>query len=347
MSSGLLTYLAAVAVLAAAAVAHLLYWRRKLAAPGQEDQRLVALTSDGWRLCLGRRLPKGAPRRPPVLLLHGVAMNRLALDFGVPGHSLSAFLAAGGLDSFALDLRGHGGSRDGPGLLRNWTLDDYLALDLPAALDAVQAATGQEQVLLVGHSQGALLALAAAARYPTRVAGVVALAPPIRFTVEASRLRVLPFLARWQLARVGARLVAPLSGLWQPSAASLFIQRGEMDPPIFRRLMMNVIEDLPPGVVRQFESFLREDRFGSYDGAVDHRAALATCRQPALFVAAPRDGMAPPVVVKEACQRWGGEKTYLQLPEGVGHTDLLLGRRAPELLFPKVRDWLLARSTII
>ena len=52
----------------------------------------------------------------------------------------------------------------------------------------------------------------------------------------------------------------------------------------------------------------------------------------------------PPAVVEEACALWGGEKTLWQAPAGVGHADLILGRRAPELLFPLVRDWLLAHA---
>jgi pimeloyl-ACP methyl ester carboxylesterase len=343
--SPLASILLAAALLAVATVAHLLFWRWRLAAPGREDERHVATTSDGWRLLLGRRRPRGPARRAPVLLLHGIAMNRLALDFGDERHSLAAALAAAGLDCFALDLRGHGGSRPGPGAPRDWTLDDYLALDLPAALDAVRALTGEPQALLVGHSQGALLALAAAARFPERVRGVVALAPPIRLAPRApALLRALPALARLRLTRLGAQLVAPFAGLWQPAAAGLAIQRAEMERPVYRRLLANAIEDLPVGVVAQFADFAREDRFGSLDGAVDHRAGLAGCRQPALFVAAPEDGIAPPAVVAEACERWGGEKAMLVAPAGVGHTDLILGRRAPETLFPAVRDWLLAHA---
>ncbi len=334
----------ALAALLVATWAHLVFWRWRLAAPGREDELLHARTTDGWVLCLGRRRPKGEPRAPPVLLVHGIAMNRLALDFGVESHSLSAHLAAAGFDCFALDLRGHGGSRPEPGAPPRWTLDDYLALDVPAALDAVAAATGGARVLWVGHSQGALLGLTAASRHPDRIAGVVALAPPVRFTEEAALLRLLPLLARLRLTRLAARLVAPFAGTWQPRAANLSIQPGEMDRPVFRRLLMNVIEDLPPGVVAQFEAFVREDRFGSADGAVDYRAELASCRAPALFVAAPSDGLAPPAVVAEAYQRWGGEKSLLVLPAGIGHTDLLLGRRAPEVLFPAVRAWLVAHS---
>jgi hypothetical protein len=61
-------------------------------------------------------------------------------------------------------------------------------------------------------------------------------------------------------------------------------------------------------------------------------------------VAAPQDGLAPPAAVEEGCARWGGEKSLLLAPPGVGHGDLVLGRRAPGELFPAVRDWLVARS---
>jgi pimeloyl-ACP methyl ester carboxylesterase len=332
------------ALVVAATWAHLLFWRWRLDAPGQEDERLTAPAADGWQLCLGRRRPRGAARAPPVLLVHGIAMNRLALDFGVESHSLSRHLAESGLDCFALDLRGHGGSRPGPGAPRRWTLDDYLGQDVPAALDAIQAATGQATVMWVGHSQGALLGLAAAARYPARIAGVVALAPPVRFSPRLMLLPPVRLLARLPVARLLAQAAAPLVGLWHPRQATISIQPAEMDLPVFRRMMMNVMEDLPPGVVAQFETFAREDRLGSVDGREDWRAALAGCRQPALFVSAPADGLVPPVVVAEAFQRWGGEKTLWSAPPGVGHTDLLLGRRAPETVFPTVRDWLLVHT---
>ncbi|MCM2332527.1 MAG: alpha/beta hydrolase [Anaeromyxobacteraceae bacterium] len=329
--------------LALATWAHYAFWRWRLAAPGREDEQVWARTADGWRLCLGRRRPRAARRGPPVLLIHGIAMNRLALDFGVERLSLAAHLAGAGLDCFALDLRGHGDSRGHePGARRRWNLDDYLAQDLPAALDAVAAATGAPRVLLVGHSQGALLALAAAARLGARVAGVVALAPPIRFTPHAARhLRALPWLARLPVVRLAARMLAPFVGLWHPASARLSICPEEMEGPAFRRLMANVIEDLHPGVVDQFEAFIREDRCGSADGREDWRAALSTCRAPALFVAAPEDGIATPAIVGEACERWGGEKDLVVLPAGIGHTDMLLGRRAPGALFPAVRDWVL------
>jgi len=342
----LLSILAALALLVLAAWAHLLFWRRRLALPGCAPEVLRALTADGWDLALARRRPAGAaPRgRLPVLMVHGIAMNRSAFDFGPAPRSFAATLAEAGLDCFVLDLRGHGGSRPRPGAPRDWTLDDYLALDVPAALEAVRVATGATQVLWVGHSQGALLGLAAASLLPDRIAGVVALAPPVRFDRPAPLARALPMLARLRLTRLGAQLLAPFSGLWQPALAGAAVQLGEMEPAVYRRMLMNTIEDLPVGVVAQFADFVRRDRFGSRDGRLDYRAALSGCRQPALFVAAPEDGLAPPRGVEEACARWGGEKALLLAPPGTGHSDLILGRRGPAWTFPAVRDWLVAHA---
>jgi pimeloyl-ACP methyl ester carboxylesterase len=282
-----------------------------------------------------------------VLLVHGVAMNRQALDFGVERYSLAAVLAGAGLDCFALDLRGHGDSRRPPSAVHSeWTLDDYLRLDIPAALEAILQATGQRRVLWVGHSQGALLGLAAAQKYPDRIAGVVALAPPIRLPLGPAEHRFLPQLATWRLFRPLAELLAPFSGWWQPRRAGLSIRLGNMERPIYRRLLMNAIEELPPGVVRHFVTLAREGRLGSLDGGEDWLAGLAACRQPALFVAAPNDGLARPASVEEGYARWGGEKTLLIAAPGVGHGDLVLGKRAPLDLFPAVRDWLTARAPL-
>jgi hypothetical protein len=67
--------------------------------------------------------------------------------------------------------------------------------------------------------------------------------------------------------------------------------------------------------------------------------------QPALFVSAEKDGLAPPAVVEAAFRRWGGEpKRYWNCGRDYGHLDLLLGRNAPEVVFPMVKDFLLEVS---
>jgi pimeloyl-ACP methyl ester carboxylesterase len=336
-SAGVLLALAAVAVLA---VAHVLFWRWKLHAPGHEDELLRAPTRDGWSLALARVRPRGGPRRPPVLLVHGIAMNRQAFDFGVEHYSIAAHLAAAGFDCFALDLRGHGDSRRGPTC--RWTLDTYLEQDLPAAFDRIREATGEEQVLYVGHSQGALLGMAACAVHPGRIRALVSLAGPAHFDAQP-RLRALVALGRLGFGRhlrALARAVAPFSGWWHPALLELSINMRNVERPIYRRLLANAIEDLQPGVVAQFAACIRDDTFRSCDGAVDYRALFPACTQPALFIAGEKDGLAPPPVVESAVRRWGGPKRYWSSGRDYGHADVLLGRNAPEVVYPAIREFL-------
>jgi pimeloyl-ACP methyl ester carboxylesterase len=340
----LATLAAALAVLLVLAVLHQAFWAWRLRAPTHEDEVLSATTRDGWTLRLGRRRPRGKPRRPPVLLVHGIAMNRQAFDFGVERYSIAAFLSRAGFDCFTLDLRGHGRSRRGPG--RRWNLDTYLREDLPAALDAIRAATGEERVLYVGHSQGAILGMALCALHPERLAGLVAIAGPAHFHAQPrlAKLVKLRYLGAGRVLRELARAVAPVSGYWQPAPVQLAVNVRNMERRVYRRLLANAMEDLQPGVLEQFAAFLREDSFRSWDGAIDYRARLPACRQPALFVSAERDGIAPPEVVLASFRDWGGPKRYWCSGRDYGHADVLLGRNAPEVVFPVLRDFLLEQS---
>jgi len=335
-------------LLAALAVAaHYLFWIWRLRLQAVQDEVIRATTADGWSLALGRRAPRAPPRAPPVLLVHGLAVNRLFLDFPFRAHSLAATLAGAGLDCFSLDLRGHGGSRRGPS--RDWTVDDYIRLDLPAALEAVRRATGAPRALVVGHSQGALIALAGATLYPEQVAGVVALAGPTHFGRAAppSLFSKFLFLGR-RLVRFAAITIAPVAGLLHLRVAQASINTRNVERPVLRRMLASAVENVAAGVARQFAFWAAQDRFCSMDGALDYRAGLSRARQPALFVAAALDGLAPPAVVRAGYQAWGGEKELFTagLSSGLsaeyGHGDLVFGRRAPEEVFPRIRDWLLA-----
>ncbi len=335
--------LAAVALLAAL---HYAFWTWRFRVPTREDEVLRFRTGDGWTLSLGRRRPRGTALRPPVLLVHGIAMNRQAFDFGVERYSVAACLARAGFDCFTLDLRGAGRARRGP--TDRWTLDTYLAEDLPAALDAIRAATGEERVLYVGHSQGAILGMALCGLRPDRVAALVQLGGPAYFFDALPRLRGLVRL-RWlgigRHLRFLARMVAPFSGFWHPAEVELAINTRNMRRPVYRRLLVNALEDLQPGVLDQFAACIADDSFRSADGKVDYRALFPDCRQPALFVSAEKDGLAPPAVVEAAFRAWGGApKRYWSCGRDYGHTDVLLGRNAPEVVFPVIRDFLLEHA---
>lgn len=102
---------------------------------------------------------------PPVVLLHHATGSHNDWRGQV------ALLVAAGYAVFAYDRHGFG--RSDP--LPEWSLDyhDRSVAELIEVLDAL----GLSRVALVGHSDGATIALMAAARYPNRVAAVVAEAP--------------------------------------------------------------------------------------------------------------------------------------------------------------------------
>lgn len=81
---------------------------------------------------------------------------------------LAAWLAERGMETFALDFRGHGESRP-PTLADGWRFGDYVEQDLPAALVWTRARAGRPLVV-VGHSLGGLVACAVA---PVRAEDVV------------------------------------------------------------------------------------------------------------------------------------------------------------------------------
>ncbi len=340
------------AILGLATWAHYAFWSWRFQLRTGEDERRFADTSDGWRVGLAHRKARRTPPLGlPVVLCHGIAANRTSLDFGLERFSLSAYLASSGFDCWAVDLRGHGFShRAHKGAPRNWTFDDHVRLDVPAVLDAVREATGHDRVTWIGHSQGGLIGMAACELYPDRIASLVTIASPAFFGAQDPLKLVarFGFLFTGRLNRFAARMLSPFSGIYHPPVGQVAINGKNVDPPVFRRMLVNVVENISPGVIGQFAKWIATDTFASLDGEVDYRARLASCRQPGLFVAAAADRLAPPVVVNAAAKAWGGESTVLHVGvEGggacdYGHSDLLFGRRAPEDVFPRIRDWLLA-----
>lgn len=126
-------------------------------------------------------VPSGAP---PIVFVHGMV--------GHTGFWNAALAAcADRRRTVAIDLRGHGNSRapsDGDYGV------DACASDVFRVMDALAL----DQVVLVGHSYGACVAIAAAARHPSRVRRLVLVDPPGDFTRLPDSVRqeeLSPFLA--------------------------------------------------------------------------------------------------------------------------------------------------------
>jgi esterase len=113
------------------------------------------------------RLPATGPvTGPPIVLLHGALIGSVASWYFTCAPAL-----AEERELVLYDLRGHGRSDRVP---TGYDLDTQ-AGDLIGLLDALQL----DQVDLIGHSLGALIALRAAHLYPTRVRKLVMVDAPV------------------------------------------------------------------------------------------------------------------------------------------------------------------------
>ncbi|AHL75718.1 hydrolase [Stutzerimonas stutzeri] len=127
-----------------------------------------------------RLLPATDPTRPTLVLLHeGLGSVALWKDFP------EVLAARTGWPVLVYSRQGYGGSS--PVQLPRGL--DYLSVAGPNELGRVLDALALEHVVLVGHSDGASIALAYAARNDSRVRGAVALAPHV--TVEQASLAAI------------------------------------------------------------------------------------------------------------------------------------------------------------
>src|SRR5208282_4067660 len=119
------------------------------------------------------------PENPAAVLwfLPGTNMNgEVGIDD--PRHNLMVYLAAKGIDTWALDYRTHfippATSESDLSELKGWT-DELFESDIDAASAFVSAGTHRKKLFVGGFSRGVTFAYLYAARHPDRVEGLVML----------------------------------------------------------------------------------------------------------------------------------------------------------------------------
>jgi uncharacterized protein len=131
----------------------------------------------------GTMLP-GAAGSAPVLIIPGSGPTDRDGNNPLGVHAasyrlLAEGLAARGIGSVRIDKRGMFGSRAAVADGNAVTVADYVA-DVRSWVEAIRAKTGAPCVWLLGHSEGGLVALAAAAEAPNGVCGLILAAAPGR-----------------------------------------------------------------------------------------------------------------------------------------------------------------------
>ncbi len=137
--------------------------------------------SDGHPLTVWAKSP--ANPRGVVVLIHGRTWSSLPdFDLQVPGEKLSLMdgLAESGYTTYAVDLRGYGGTqRDATG----WLTPDRAAADVAHVLEWVQGTNkNSKPPFLFGWSLGSMVSQLTVQRHPDLVSGVLLFGYPFSVT---------------------------------------------------------------------------------------------------------------------------------------------------------------------
>lgn len=335
---------------------------------GASRVRMVKLlrevrTADGMQLVMVSKRPLDGEARP-VLLVHGLGQNRYS--WHLSGRSFANYLVSRGYWTFNLELRGHGLSRTlGSRHPRN--LEEYVELDVPAAVEQIAEVTGSERLFYIGHSLGGMIGYRLAPETRERLRGMVSVAGPFFFGQGNFALRQLARLGRHALNLSIVRIVPTLPFHVDAAGAAVRATLFYWDLPhnlfpvqvwhprsIERDLLRERIADgfdrTSLEILRQMTNWAAAGRFSdSGDAAADDRW-LASFDVPLLCVVGDKDKAVPLGSIQPGFDRVGSADRTLILfgkqRNGVpfGHCDLICGEQAPAHVWPEIGAWMDARS---
>jgi pimeloyl-ACP methyl ester carboxylesterase len=291
-----------------------------------------------------------------------MSSNRWNMDG--PGRlSLARYLLVRGYDVWVPELRGAGRStrpRWRNGKRYDWRFEDYVHHDGPAVLRVVLRETGEREVHWVGHSMGGMIAYALLmSPVHEKIASAVTLGSPTMSDVGHPVINLgVPYYRRLlryvpsripvrTLARVGAPLAPLLSQLLGRPVAELGFAPGNADTRLLRTLMLTAIDDLPASLLREFarwyDTKAMSDRYGMFD-FTEH---LERVRRPLLIIAGSHDGLTPARDLEQVYRRVGSQDKQFEVigkrhgyAHDYSHADLILGRHAPDDVYPVILGWL-------
>lgn len=239
-----------------------------------------ATTGDGWKIALHRyQSVYGQRHRYPVLLSTGFLSSSALFDL-YNHHSLAKYLADRGFDVWSYDIRGTGASQSPDvslGGLLSWdySIDDFVYHDTPAAVQYVLNKTGSDQFLWVSHSMGSLMAYAylesenaSRCRGLVSVGGIGILNKEQNLEFFFSRLFLgfgmsiskyippnLPIPLRWTLDKIlGENLKAwsAVSYLLDTPGGRLLWNELNLNPTAIYEILRRVLSNTSSNVFRQF-----------------------------------------------------------------------------------------------
>jgi predicted alpha/beta hydrolase len=302
--------------------------RQSAKRPRPEVEAIDVRTADGWSLRADVHEPAESARGVAVLA-HAMMARRSEFD-RPPGDGLARFLVARGWSVVAFDFRGHGDSAPLAGEGGCYRYDDLVARDLPAVYAFARSRTRRKRpVILVGHSLGGHVGLAAQGAGLVSFDGIVAIAANIWLReLEPSR-------RRWLAKRALMAAIVELSrrvGRFPARAVRIGSDDESLD----------YFEDLA--------RFTRSGAWTSADGATDYLASLARVRVPIVQVVSDGDRLnCAPDCGARFVARCAGELEVVRVTRAddggpaPGHMEIVTSTRA-RTAWASAEEWIRQRT---
>jgi pimeloyl-ACP methyl ester carboxylesterase len=200
-----------------------------------------------------------------------------------------------------------------------------------------------------------MLAYAHLARSPSApIRAIANLGAPVTFEASPGLKRFIAAVApalQLDVLPLGLASKAAVPLGLPPNPIGKYLVRAEnMEPHVIRQAIAHVAADVPGGVGRQFARWIRTGAFDGEDG-FDYRKAMKAIHAPMLLLAGVKDFLAPPPAVHAAAALVSGPVETVTVgkasgfSEDYGHGDLVLGRRAPLEVFPRIAEFLTRVAT--
>ncbi len=321
------------------------------------DELFYAQTADGHALAI--HYYPGVPHRfrHPVVMLHGLAANRLNLDID-DRHSVARAAQERGFDVYLVELRGAGLSRrpaEEARANRPWGFGDHLSGDLPAILAAIADRTEGRPFHAFGHSMGGMVWMAFATTRPRELRSLTTVGTPLVGKLKLqTRERRLLGLAR-RVAPTQALKMVPVKkvlfaagsviSLSAKLADGILLNARNTDDDVMARMAKEGVNDVPLQLILELEAKMRGTA-----GAADpfaYESKLEEVMAPVLLLSGSIDRIAPKEAVLALSRELRSKDVRYRemgLASGertdYGHGDLLVGRTAPDEIFPVLLDFI-------
>ena len=298
-------------------------------------RRLYYTTQDGWRAPIYHLpvLTRGSGE--PVVIAHGLGLNHNTLQFDKET-SLAWTLQRAGYAVYLISYRCDSTAISPDNMSGDYDFDDIAHKDVPAAIDAVLQHSSFPKLMWIGHGLGGQLLYGHLANEGSDlISAATTICTPTLFDEirTAARARTLA------LSLIPRDLTFPISQLATLAAPAL---RGHREMKRVkgakaRGVLLYGTESLNSGLLRQVNRWISSGFLCDRSGAGDIVEGMVNQKLPLQVIYTTQSeikGAARPLGLLQ------GDSEVIELGDGWGRFDPLLGEDAHRLVHPRVLDWI-------